>query len=87
MMGGEFCGNASISAAALIARKGGIVSGDIALEVSGADEPLCVKVQKLDGRKYLGTVAMPLPVGITRMQLRPFCSRKYSCIAMVASCW
>ena len=64
MMGGEFCGNASISAAALMARKGGIVSGDIALEVSGADEPLCVKVQKLDGRKYLGTVAMPLPVGI-----------------------
>ena len=64
MMGGEFCGNASISAAALMAHKGGIVSGDIALEVSGADEPLCVKVQKLDGRKYLGTVAMPLPVGI-----------------------
>ena len=55
MMGGEFCGNASISAAALMAHKGGIVSGDIALEVSGADEPLCVKVQKLDGRKYLGT--------------------------------
>ena len=64
MMGGEFCGNASISAAALMAHQGGIVRGDLALEASGADEPLCVKVQKLDGRKYLGTVAMPLPVGI-----------------------
>lgn len=64
MMGGEFCGNASISAAALMARKSGIDSGNITLEVSGADEPLCVKVQKLDEDKYLGTVAMPLPVGI-----------------------
>lgn len=64
MMGGEFCGNASISAAALMARKSGIDSGNITLEVSGADEPLCVKVQKLCDNKFLGTVAMPLPVGI-----------------------
>ncbi len=69
MMGGEFCGNASISAAALMARNGGIDSGDITLEVSGADEPLCVKVQKLGDDKYLGTVAMPLPVGIETASL------------------
>lgn len=69
MMGGEFCGNASISAAALMAQKSDIASGDITLEVSGADEPLCVKVQKLDESKYLGTVAMPLPVGIETAQL------------------
>ena len=64
MMGGEFCGNASISAAALMACKSGIDSGNITLEVSGADEPLCVKVQKLCDNIFLGTVAMPLPVGI-----------------------
>ena len=46
MMGGEFCGNASISAAALMACKSGIDSGNITLEVSGADEPLCVKDRK-----------------------------------------
>ncbi len=69
MMGGEFCGNASISAAALMAQKGGIDSGDITLEVSGADAPLCVKVQKLGENKFLGTVAMPLPVGIETAQL------------------
>ena len=69
MMGGEFCGNASISAAALMAQKGGISDGDITLEVSGADEPLCVKVRKLDENRYLGTVAMPLPLRIEALDL------------------
>lgn len=68
MMGGEFCGNASISAAALTAQKSDIADGDITLEVSGADESLCVKVQKLGEDKFLGTVAMPLPVGIEAAQ-------------------
>ncbi len=72
MMGGEFCGNASISAAALTAQKAGLVSGDITLEVSGADEPLCVKVQRLGEDKFLGTVAMPLPVGIETAQFGSF---------------
>ena len=64
MMGGEFCGNASISAAALTAQKAGIADGSIILEVSGAEKPLSVRVQELEENRYLGTVAMPLPIGI-----------------------
>lgn len=69
MMGGEFCGNASISAAALTAQKAQITNGSIMLEVSGTEKPLSVKVQKLGENKYCGTVSMPLPVSIKTLKL------------------
>lgn len=69
MMGGEFCGNASISAAAKIAEEQGIKAGEqknIILEVSGA-EGLVECAVEYDGNVYTGTVDMPLPNKVDRM--------------------
>jgi diaminopimelate epimerase len=63
MMGGEFCGNATMSAAAYIALRDDLPAGrssDIGLEVSGSDGVLTCHLECLDDR-FLGTVAMPLP--------------------------
>ena len=61
MMGGEFCGNASISAAALTASSREIDKGSICLEVSGVDKPLDIAIEKKCVNVYRGTVNMPLP--------------------------
>ena len=50
MAGGEFCGNASLSAAALFGEQAGLRPGetrDMRLSVSGAEEPVPVTVRKL----------------------------------------
>ncbi|GHU61054.1 hypothetical protein AGMMS49983_00050 [Clostridia bacterium] len=65
MAGGEFCGNAAMSAAAMIAEAQGIASGgkfDISLEVSGADHPVSVQVVRDGG--FECTVSMPLPATV-----------------------
>lgn len=64
MMGGEFCGNASISAAALKLSERKPAVGDkdiITLEISGADKPLGVGIGYCGDNTYSGSVAMPLP--------------------------
>lgn len=63
MMGGEFCGNATISAAALakMLELPGTEGASVTLEISGADKALSVSVQHESERKYTGTVSMPLP--------------------------
>ena len=65
MMGGEFCGNATMSAAALLARREGLQDGAEALyllEVSGADGPVSCRIRR-SGDAWEGTVCMPLPEG------------------------
>lgn len=72
MMGGEFCGNAAISAAALVADSHGVGIGDsasIRLEMSGADEPLCVETEKLSDGVYSGRLSMPLPTACFECEL------------------
>ena len=63
MMGGEFCGNATMSLGALVARTRGLADGaamEMALEVSGSDAPVpCRMLRSGDG--WTGTVRMPLP--------------------------
>ena len=64
MMGGEFCGNASISTAALSlsTRKPEADEKDeIMLEISGAEKPLKVSIEYCGEDTYSGSVAMPLP--------------------------
>lgn len=64
MMGGEFCGNASISVAALTAeldKAHGHITQELRLEVSGAAAPLDVLIRARGDRLYAGRVAMPLP--------------------------
>ncbi|MBQ3423579.1 MAG: hypothetical protein IJH38_00060 [Clostridia bacterium] len=71
MMGGEFCGNATMSLGALIARDRGLADGaslDLDLEVSGADGPVACRITR-SGEGFIGRVAMPLPLQIGQMRL------------------
>ena len=59
MAGGEFCGNATLSAAAYAVFKG-LTEGEVFnIDVSGAAEPIRCKVQKLDGHCYNASCVMP----------------------------
>ena len=64
MMGGEFCGNATMSAAAYLAKLNGLEPGaktTIKVDSSGADEPVEVEiVANVDG-SYQATLEMPMP--------------------------
>ena len=70
MAGGEFCGNATMSAAAHFARQHRLTEGWVTVKVSGADRPLRVHIrqQGTDGT-YVGSVYMPLPLGIEQVEL------------------
>jgi diaminopimelate epimerase len=66
MMGGEFCGNATMSAAAYLAERDGLPAGQSAvyrLEVSGAEGVLACRIENR-GAFFRGTVVMPLPEAI-----------------------
>ena len=61
MSGGEFCGNATLSAAAFACREYGLDSGSISVLFDGISSPLTVAVQKTETGTYSGRVQMPLP--------------------------
>ena len=61
MSGGEFCGNASLSAAALVLQESGRSNGEITLDFFGLQNPVSVSVEQLSGRSFRGSVSMPLP--------------------------
>ena len=66
MMAGEFCGNASLSLAAVLAEEKGLNVGEeteIILEVSGADSLVNCRMRK-EEQGYSGRVSMPLPKAI-----------------------
>lgn len=68
MMAGEFCGNASLSLAAVLAEEKGLAIGEeteILLEVSGAEELVCCQMKK-EETGFWGRVAMPLPKGVEK---------------------
>lgn len=64
MAGGEFCGNAAMSAAALCAVDRGIEAGALRVSVSGASDPVDVSVRLLPDGSVRGTVKMPRPVSV-----------------------
>ena len=70
MAGGEFCGNASMSAAVLLCRnlKAG-ESRTVKLSVSGADRKVPVTVNANGDGSYNGTVNMPAPIEIGQVEL------------------
>ncbi len=71
MMGGEFCGNAAISAAAKIAADKEIARGNrmlIPIEVSGADGIVNCEIYR-DNNRMTGTVEIPLPEKVERVLL------------------
>ena len=69
MSGGEFCGNATLSAAALELQRKGMDSGTVAVSVSGAERPLSVEVEKVGEGEYRGRVDMPLPKSVGQRTL------------------
>jgi diaminopimelate epimerase len=65
MMGGEFCGNASLSLAAYLAAERGLTEAELPLSVSGAPETVVCSV-RMDKEAWKGSVSMPLPDAVSR---------------------
>ncbi len=64
MAGGEFCGNAAMSAAVLYAADRGIASGAVPVDVWGTPVPVTVEVEALPDGSVRGTLSMPRPVSV-----------------------
>ena len=64
MAGGEFCGNAAMSTAAVAAAAAGVSEGRFLVRVSGADEPVEAYVASQPDGSFKGTVCMPKPLSI-----------------------
>ena len=62
MAGGEFCGNASMSAAALWALRRGFNGGKCSLRVSGAESAVSVRLRRETEESFAAAVHMP-PAG------------------------
>ena len=62
MAGGEFCGNASMSAAALCLMNSGKDVGSVGLSVSGTPESVEVSIEKTAENDYFCILKMPSPV-------------------------
>ena len=72
MTGGEFCGNASISAAALYCAEEGLPPGEtraLSLDVSGARGPVRVRVTANGKNAFACEIRMPLPLRISEERL------------------
>lgn len=68
MAGGEFCGNATMSAAALFCEKTGR-TGKVCVRVSGAADPVAVEIAPLPDGGYAGAVEMPPAVSVETVSL------------------
>lgn len=69
MAGGEFCGNATLSAAAYAVYKG-LAEGEVfSIDASGTAEPIRCKVQKLDDHCYKASCIMPPAKRIHELKL------------------
>ncbi len=80
MAAGEFCGNATMSAAALFCDNEGLKCGEkrrVTVESSGADDPVVVDItREEDNGSYRGCVKMPVPRGIIKRRFE-HSGRKY----------
>lgn len=64
MGGGEFCGNATMSAAVYYAMNAELTKGHVFVRVSGAPEPVSVEIEAGQDGNWTGTVEMPGPCSI-----------------------
>ena len=72
MAGGEFCGNASMSAAAVTAIKEGVAAGKkrkITLRVSGANDLVTVDLEAISKTSFKGRVSMPEALKVSKIAL------------------
>ena len=73
MAGGEFCGNAALSAAAVYCLNAGINCEEaetVRVSVSGAAEPVPVRIRETGSGCFEGTVSMPAPLEIFTYSFR-----------------
>ena len=71
MMGGEFCGNATMSVGAMLARDAKLADGGemaLLLEVSGSAVPVPCRIRR-EGEAWIGTVDMPIPTAIEAIEI------------------
>ena len=71
MAGGEFCGNATMCAAALCAMHSGLQSGTVPVKVFGASAPFTVSLEQQAPFSYRAAVSMPPAVRIGMVNLQP----------------
>ena len=64
MAGGEFCGNAAMSAAVYYALLNGLSVGTVPVEIFGAPSPLSVEIAQNGDGSWRGRVEMPRPIAI-----------------------
>ena len=69
MAGGEFCGNASMCAAAYYVNEEGLNTCQVTLHVSGAEGPVAAEIEKLPDGKWRGNVNMPRPQKLDMVDL------------------
>lgn len=69
MAGGEFCGNATMSAAALYLMRSGEETDQVRVTVSGVSKPITVHLAKTEDESYEAGVEMPpaLEIGIKKL--------------------
>ena len=70
MAGGEFCGNATLSAAAVYCLKNGLEKAETDMTVSGAKNPVKVRIEKTGESTYSGEVEMPGAQSIGETELK-----------------
>lgn len=68
MAGGEFCGNAAMSAAALFLERSGKTEGSVPVHVSGTKDAVAVRLAALPDGGWRGAVSMPRPESVGREQ-------------------
>ncbi len=68
MAGGEFCGNASMCAAALILIRRGLSHGELLLRVSGADRPVAVSLRHEGSGSFEAEIQMPPALEIAKKE-------------------
>lgn len=71
MAGGEFCGNATLSASARLALRDVSIgsSAQYSMSVSGASDPLAVTVKRLSENKVSASVTMPTAVSVSLIKV------------------
>ena len=65
MGGGEFCGNAALSAAAYALWQSGQTEATVTLDFSGVEDPVEVHVRRDGERSFSGRVRMPYPLSFS----------------------
>lgn len=68
MAGGEFCANATMSAAVFCAMRRAMRAGSVTVSVSGAAEPVAVEIETEPDGLWRGTVHMPRPLSVKNVR-------------------